>query len=147
MNWITSSYVRPRLNSMLGRREMPENLWIKCPETGEMVFHRDLEENQWVIPASGYHMKIGGARPAAPCSFFDNGVVEILPNPEVAVDPLKFRDQKKYTDRLRENKAKTGLDDSIVNALGGVEGLPICRLPARFQLHGRFARHRRRRGD
>jgi acetyl-CoA carboxylase carboxyl transferase subunit beta len=75
MNWITS-YVRPRLNSMLGRREMPENLWIKCPETGEMVFHRDLEENQWVIPASGYHMKIS-ARDRLH-NFFDSGVYEIL---------------------------------------------------------------------
>ncbi len=49
MNWITN-YVRPKINSMLGRREVPENLWIKCPETGEMVFHKDLEENKWVIP-------------------------------------------------------------------------------------------------
>ena len=58
MNWITN-YVRPRINSMLGRRpEVPENLWIKCPETGEMVFHKDLEDNKWVIPASGYHMKM-----------------------------------------------------------------------------------------
>ena len=59
MNWITN-YVRPKINSMLGRpdRDVPENLWIKCPETGEMVFHRDLEENKWVIPASGYHMKM-----------------------------------------------------------------------------------------
>jgi hypothetical protein len=50
MNWITN-YVRPKINSMLGRREVPENLWIKAPETGEMVFHKDLEDNQWVIPA------------------------------------------------------------------------------------------------
>jgi acetyl-CoA carboxylase beta subunit len=57
LNWITN-YVRPKINSMLGRREVPENLWIKCPETGEMVFHKDLEDNKWVIPASGYHMKM-----------------------------------------------------------------------------------------
>ncbi|HET7412545.1 MAG TPA: acetyl-CoA carboxylase carboxyl transferase subunit beta, partial [Pararhizobium sp.] len=57
MNWITS-YVRPKINSMFGRREVPENLGIKCPETGEMVFHKDLEDNLFVIPASGYHMKI-----------------------------------------------------------------------------------------
>ncbi|TCD16029.1 acetyl-CoA carboxylase, carboxyltransferase subunit beta [Oricola cellulosilytica] len=122
MNWITS-YVRPRLNSMLGRREMPENLWIKCPETGEMVFHRELEENQWVIPASGYHMKISAKDRLK--HFFDDGEFEIVTNPAVAVDPLRFRDQKKYADRLRENKQKTGLDDSIVNALGSLEGLPI----------------------
>ena len=70
MNWITN-YVRPRINSMLGRREMPENLWIKCPETGEMVFHKDLEDNQWVIPASGYHMKI--RRTERLQFFFDGG--------------------------------------------------------------------------
>ena len=57
MNWI-SNYVRPKISSMFGRREVAENLWIKCPETGEMVFHKDLEDNQWVIPSSGYHMKI-----------------------------------------------------------------------------------------
>ena len=122
MNWITN-YVRPRLNSMLGRREMPENLWIKCPETGEMVFHRELEENQWVVPASGHHMKISARDRLG--YFLDEGKFEIIGNPQVAVDPLKFRDQKKYTDRLRDNKQKTGLDDSIVNALGSVEGLPI----------------------
>ena len=57
MNWITN-YVRPKINSMLGRREMPENLWIKDPSTGEMVFHKDLESNQFVIPSSGHHMRI-----------------------------------------------------------------------------------------
>jgi acetyl-CoA carboxylase carboxyl transferase subunit beta len=133
MNWITN-YVRPRLNSMLGRREMPENLWIKCPETGEMVFHRDLEENQWVVPASGYHMKIAARERLR--HFLDNGVFEVLPNPEVPVDPLKFRDQKKYTDRLRENKNKTGLDDSIVNALGSIETLPIVACLHEFNFMG-----------
>ena len=54
---------------------MPENLWIKCPETGEMVFHKDLEDNQWVIPASGYHMKIAGAR-SGWSIFFDDGEYE-----------------------------------------------------------------------
>ncbi len=67
MNWITN-YVRPRINSMLGRREVPENLWIKCPETGEMVFHKDLEGNKWVIPASGYHMKMLKPRRGWPIS-------------------------------------------------------------------------------
>lgn len=122
MNWITN-YVRPRLNDMLGRRDSPENLWIKCPETGQMVFHRDVEDNQFVIPGSGHHMKIPAKTRMT--HFFDDGEFSILDNPVVAQDPLKFRDQKKYTDRLRENKAKTGLEDSIINALGEIEGLPI----------------------
>ncbi len=57
MNWITN-YVRPKINSILGRREIPDNLWIKDPTSGEMVFHKDLEVNQYVIPTSGYHMRI-----------------------------------------------------------------------------------------
>lgn len=122
MNWITN-YVRPRLNSMLGRRDTPENLWIKCPETGEMVFHRDVEDNQWVIPVSGHHMKIPAMERLT--HFFDGGKFEILPNPQVAQDPLKFRDQKKYIDRLKESRAKTGLEDSIINATGLLEGQPI----------------------
>jgi len=122
MNWITN-YVRPKINSMLGRRDMPENLWIKCPETGEMVFHKDLEENQWVVPTSGAHMKISGKNRLR--FFFDDGVYELLESPKVAIDPLKFRDERRYTDRLRDAKAKTGLEDAVLNAVGRIEGLEI----------------------
>src|SRR5262245_17738018 len=133
MNWITN-YVRPKINSMLGRREMPENLWIKDPETVEMVFHKDLESNQFVIPSSGHHMKISARERLK--FFFDNGRFEVLENPKVAVDPLKFRDEKRYTDRLREAKAKTSLEDAIVNALGSVEGLPILATVQDFTFMG-----------
>ncbi|RWB01172.1 acetyl-CoA carboxylase, carboxyltransferase subunit beta [Mesorhizobium sp.] len=123
MNWITN-YVRPKINSMLGRRtDMPENLWIKDPETGEMVFHKDLEQNQFVIPSSGHHMKISAKERLR--FFMDDGKYEMLENPKVVQDPLKFRDEKRYTDRLKDAKAKTGLDDAIINALGTVEGLPV----------------------
>ena len=57
MNWI-SNFVRPKIRNLLAKREVPQNLWIKCPETGEMVFHHDLEANQFVIPGSGYHMRM-----------------------------------------------------------------------------------------
>ncbi|MEI8698411.1 MAG: acetyl-CoA carboxylase carboxyltransferase subunit beta [Mesorhizobium sp.] len=123
MNWITN-YVRPKINSMLGRRtDMPENLWIKDPETGEMVFHKDLEQNQFVIPSSGHHMKISAKERLR--FFMDDGKYETLENPKVVQDPLKFRDEKRYTDRLKDAKAKTGLEDAIINALGTVEGLPV----------------------
>jgi acetyl-CoA carboxylase carboxyl transferase subunit beta len=121
LNWITS-YVRPKINSMFGRREVAENLWIKCPETGEMVFHKDLETNQWVIPASGYHMKISAKNRLA--YFFDDGKYTTLPQPKVPQDPLKFRDTKKYVDRLREHRAKTELEDTIVSGYGEVGGIP-----------------------
>ncbi|WP_274423501.1 acetyl-CoA carboxylase, carboxyltransferase subunit beta [Chelativorans sp. YIM 93263] len=122
MNWITN-YVRPKINSMFGRREMPENLWVKCPETGEMVFHKDLEENQSVIPSSGYHMKIPGK--ARLNFFFDDGQYELLENPKVPTDPLKFRDERRYYDRLRDARTKTGLEDAVINAVGRIEGLEI----------------------
>ncbi|WP_439273011.1 acetyl-CoA carboxylase, carboxyltransferase subunit beta [Pseudochrobactrum sp. HB0163] len=122
MNWITN-YVRPKLNSMLGRREMPENLWIKDPSTGEMVFHKDLESNQWVIPASGHHMRIPAKDRLR--FFFDEGKYEVLENPKVVTDPLKFRDEKKYIDRLKDYRNRTQQDDCIINALGTIEGLPI----------------------
>ncbi|QDC01800.1 acetyl-CoA carboxylase, carboxyltransferase subunit beta [Mesorhizobium sp. 8] len=122
MNWITN-FVRPRINSMLGRRDVPENLWVKDPESGEMVFHKDLEENQFVIPSSGHHMKISAKERLK--FFFDDGKYEVIENPKVAQDPLKFRDEKRYTDRLKEAKAKTSLEDAILNATGAIDGLPV----------------------
>lgn len=122
MNWITN-YVRPKINSMLGRREMPDNLWIKDPESGEMVFHKDLEENQYVIPSSGHHMKISAKERLR--FFFDDGRYEAIENPKVVTDPLKFRDEKRYVDRLKDAKTMTGMDDAILSGTGKIEGLPV----------------------
>lgn len=133
MNWITN-FVRPKINSMLGRREMPENLWIKDPETGEMVFHKDLEENQYVIPSSGHHMKISAKERLK--YFFDEGKYETIDNPKVTVDPLKFRDEKRYVDRLKDAKAKTGLEDAILSATGTIHGLPIVATVQDFAFMG-----------
>ncbi len=116
MNWI-DNFVRPKIRSFLGnKRETPENLWVKDPESGEMVFYRDLEANQWVVPNSGYHMKIKPADRLA--NFFDGGTYSTVAIPAVAVDPLKFRDQKRYTDRLKEQRLKTGADDAVTVATG-----------------------------
>ncbi|HWK65725.1 MAG TPA: acetyl-CoA carboxylase, carboxyltransferase subunit beta [Rhizobiaceae bacterium] len=133
MNWITN-FVRPKINSMLGRREMPDNLWIKDPETGEMVFHKDLEENQYVIPSSGHHMKISARERLK--YFFDEGKYETIDNPKVTVDPLKFRDEKRYVDRLKDAKAKTGLEDAILSATGTIHGLPIVATVQDFAFMG-----------
>jgi acetyl-CoA carboxylase carboxyl transferase subunit beta len=133
LNWITN-YVRPRINSMLGRREVPENLWIKCPETGEMVFHKDLEGNKWVIPASGYHMKMPAK--ARLIDLFDNGEFESLPQPKVVQDPLKFRDSKKYSDRLRDSRLKTEQEDTILAGVGKVRGLKLVAVVHEFNFIG-----------
>ncbi|RCL02340.1 MAG: acetyl-CoA carboxylase carboxyl transferase subunit beta [Candidatus Tokpelaia sp. JSC189] len=133
MNWITN-FVRPKINSMFGRREMPENLWIKDPISGEMVFHKDLEENQFVIPISGYHMRITGKDRLR--YFFDNGSYKLIGNPQVPTDPLKFRDEKKYIDRLKDYRSRTGMDDAIINALGTIEDLPIIATVQDFAFMG-----------
>ncbi|RWX74592.1 acetyl-CoA carboxylase carboxyltransferase subunit beta [Neorhizobium lilium] len=133
MNWLTN-YVRPRINSMLGRREVPENLWIKCPETGEMVFHKDLEENKWVIPASGFHMKMPAK--ARLKDLFDGGNFESLPQPKVAQDPLKFRDSKRYADRLKDSRLKTEQEDTILAGVGQVQGLKLVAVVHEFNFIG-----------
>jgi acetyl-CoA carboxylase carboxyl transferase subunit beta len=133
MNWITN-FVRPKINSMLGRRDIPDNLWIKDPESGEMVFHKDLEENQYVIPSSGHHMKISAKERLK--FFFDNGQYDLLDNPKVFIDPLKFRDEKRYVDRLKDARNKTQLEDAVLNATGTVEGLPIVATVQDFAFMG-----------
>jgi acetyl-CoA carboxylase carboxyl transferase subunit beta len=119
MNWI-SNVVRPKIRGML-RREVPENLWIKCPETGQLVFYKDVEANQFVIPGSNYHMRMSaGARLK---SMFDNETWFDIAVPEVPLDPLKFRDERRYADRLKDARSKTGLNDAIKLGYGKLDGL------------------------
>ena len=122
MNWI-SNVVRPKIRSILSRRETPENLWIKCPETGQLVFYKDVEANQFVIPNSNYHMRISA--PMRLKSLFDGGEFEDIPVPEVPLDPLKFRDAQRYADRLKDARSKTGLQDAVKIGYGRLEGLAV----------------------
>lgn len=122
MNWITN-YVRPKIGSFLTRSDMPDNLWIKCPESGEMVFYKDLEKNMGVIPASGYHMRITAVERLT--QFFDNGEYELFDAPVVATDPLKFRDKTRYLDKLKDARRKTEQEDSILAASGLVNGIKM----------------------
>ena len=121
MNWLTN-VVRPKIRSLL-RREVPENSWIKCPETGQLVFYKDVEANQFVIPSSNYHMRMSAN--ARLRSMFDGEKWLDIGVPEVAVDPLKFRDERRYSDRIRDARTKTGLNDAIKLGFGKLEGLPV----------------------
>ncbi|MBV8446347.1 MAG: acetyl-CoA carboxylase carboxyltransferase subunit beta [Hyphomicrobiales bacterium] len=121
MNWITT-VVRPKIRSLL-RRETSENLWIKCPETGQLVFHKDVEANLWVIPGSNHHMRITAAQRLS--ITLDPGSQEDISLPDVPLDPLRFRDEKRYSDRLKEAKAKTGLQDAIKVVRGALEDMPV----------------------
>ena len=132
MNWI-SNVVPPKIRSFL-RRETPENLWVKCPESGQLVFHKDLEANLFVVPGSGYHMAIGAKARLA--SLFDQGRYDELPTPEVPADPLKFRDIKRYSDRLKEYRLKTGAADAVTLAFGKLEGLAVTAAVQDFAFQG-----------
>jgi acetyl-CoA carboxylase carboxyl transferase subunit beta len=118
MNWI-SNVVRPKIRSIL-RREVPENLWIKCPETGQLVFYKDVEANQFVIPGSNYHMRMSAT--ARLKSMFDNATWFDIAVPEVPVDPLKFRDERRYLDRLKDARSKTGMNDAVKLGYGKLDG-------------------------
>ncbi|AMN38818.1 acetyl-CoA carboxylase, carboxyltransferase subunit beta [Rhodoplanes sp. Z2-YC6860] len=122
MNWI-SNVVRPKIRSFLNRRESPENLWIKCPETGQLVFFKDVESNHFVIPSSNYHMRMGAT--ARLKSIFDDSTWEEIAVPSVAADPLKFRDERRYADRLKDARTKTGMADAVKVGAGTLDGLPV----------------------
>ncbi|MCI0600838.1 MAG: acetyl-CoA carboxylase, carboxyltransferase subunit beta [Beijerinckiaceae bacterium] len=132
MNWI-SNVVPPKVRSLL-RRETPENLWVKCPESGELVFHKDLETNLFVVPGSGYHMRLPVK--ARLDNLFDEAIYEEIATPEVPLDPLKFRDVKRYTDRLKENRLKTAASDSVRLASGKLQGMDVVVAVQDFEFLG-----------
>jgi len=124
MNWLTN-FVRPRIKSLIKavQSNTPDNLWRKCPACGEMIFHRDLMAALFVCPQCGHHMRIGPAERFA--QMFDGGSFEELIPPEVAADPLRFRDEKRYADRLRDARSKTGRIEALAAARGALDGLPV----------------------
>src|SRR5678815_1069342 len=122
MNWI-SNVVRPKIRNYFARRDTPENLWIKCPETGQLVFYKDVEANQFVIPGSGYHMRMSAT--VRMKSIFDNDTWEDIALPDVLTDPWKSRDDRRHTDRLKDARNKTGLADAIKLGVGKLDGLPV----------------------
>jgi acetyl-CoA carboxylase carboxyl transferase subunit beta len=113
---------------------MPENLWVKCPETGQMIYYKDLEANQFVVPGSNYHMRMSAA--ARLKALFDSSEYESLALPEVPLDPLKFRDERRYTDRLKDARSKTGLQDAVVAGAGRLEGQRIIAAVQDFDFLG-----------
>ncbi|MAU86806.1 MAG: acetyl-CoA carboxylase, carboxyltransferase subunit beta [Alphaproteobacteria bacterium] len=132
MNWI-NNIVTPKIKEILAKKDVPDNLWIKCPESGEMVFHKDLEENQWVIPGSNYHMKIPAKKRL---ELLYDGEYQILDTESSINDPLKFKDEKKYVDRLRDARRKTGMDDAVVISQGIIGNMPVISIVQDFTFMG-----------
>ena len=129
--WL--SRIAPGVRGAFAKRETPENLWVKCPDTGEMIYRSDLEAALWVTPA-GRHMRIG---PEARFKFtFDDGVYQVLPTPAVFEDPLKFSDGKPYKERLAAARKATGEPDAMAIAHGVVGGAPAVVLVQDFAFMG-----------
>lgn len=133
MNWI-SNYVRPKINSLFSRREVPENLWSKCSECGTMLFHRELTENLMVCTNCDHHMPIPPRERFQ--ALFDNGVFIEVEVPEPAFDPLHFRDQKKYPDRLKTAQKTTGEKEAMLVAEGEIGRTPIVAAAQDFSFMG-----------
>jgi len=135
VNWI-SNYVRPKIRSLLpsSKHQIPENAWVRCPESGQMVHHKDLEANQFVFPGSNYHVRMSAQQRFQ--NFFDGGEYMKAPVPEVPQDPLKFRDGRRYTERLKTAKTATELDDAVVVGEGLLEGLAVVAAVQDFRFMG-----------
>ncbi len=119
MNWL-SEFVRPRIRTLLGRKEAPDNLWHQCSACQQMIFHRELENNLKVCPHCGHHMRATAAERLA--WTFDGGAFQRIDLPKVTADTLKFHDRKKYPDRLADARRKTGMEDAVLVAHGTVGG-------------------------
>ena len=122
MNWLTN-FIRPKIKGLMRKADVPENLWDKCPACAKMIFHRDLETNQRVCPHCGHHLRLRAKQRLD--SLFDDGAYTRIELPKTAADPLRFRDSKRYTDRLKDSREKTGETEALVVAHGRIGGLPV----------------------
>lgn len=137
MNWLTS-YVRPKIRALVERgtakTDVPENLWHQCPSCERMIFHRDLEANQRVCPHCGHHMRVGPEFRFK--TLLDEGSWQRIELPKVPIDPLRFRDSKRYGDRLKEAQAKARSGDALEAAEGRMDGLPVVLAVMNFEFMG-----------
>jgi acetyl-CoA carboxylase carboxyl transferase subunit beta len=133
MNWI-SNYVRPRINSIFSRREMPENLWTKCDDCGTMLFHRELKASLNVCTSCGHHMGISPRDRFA--ALFDGAVFHEVEVPKPLPDPLSFRDQKRYPDRMKNAQRATGEMEAMLVAEGELGRAPIVAAAQDFSFMG-----------
>ena len=122
MNWITN-YVRPKIRSLIKKQDVPENLWEKCSSCGQMIFHREMEENLRVCTSCGHHLRVSAAYRLN--MLFDDGDYTLIELPETIADPLRFRDRERYSERLRKARSKTELNDAIQVAHGTMGGQQV----------------------
>ncbi|MGE5145348.1 MAG: acetyl-CoA carboxylase, carboxyltransferase subunit beta [Candidatus Eiseniibacteriota bacterium] len=122
MNWLTN-FVRPKIRALVTKdsKDVPENLWQKCTSCEQMIFHRELEANLRVCPHCGHHMRLDAKKRLA--ILFDDGQYTKIELPKTVVDPLRFRDRKRYSDRLKDSQSGTGEPDAAIVAHGKIGGV------------------------
>lgn len=134
MNWLTN-FVRPKIRALVSKTtETTDKLWLKCPACGQMMFHRDLEAALFVCTSCGHHLRMDAKRRLA--MLFDDGQYQRIELPKTPQDPLKFRDKKRYADRLKAAQTATGEADAIVVAHGSIGGLPAVVAAFEFDFMG-----------
>lgn len=133
MNWLTN-FIRPKIRSLVEPKEVPDNLWQKCPKCDGMLFSRDLHENLNVCNHCNHHLRLT-VKERLPI-MFDDGKYTKMELPDVAADPLKFKDRKKYADRIKEARQTTGLKDALTIAKGTIGGQPVVVAAFNFSYMG-----------
>ncbi|MGF1542943.1 MAG: acetyl-CoA carboxylase, carboxyltransferase subunit beta [Parvularculaceae bacterium] len=133
MNWL-SNLTPPGIKNMFKRQEEGETLWVKCGGCGDMIYERDVVANQHVCPSCGFHMSIAVEERLA--ALFDEGAYDLLELPEPPADPLKFRDERRYADRLRDARRKTGQQAAMCVASGALDGMALVAAVQNFKFMG-----------
>ncbi len=129
-----SHFDKPKLSTAKKKKDIPKGLWTKCPLTGEIVFNKDLEANQMVVPKSGYHFPIGArARIAA---LLDEGSFSEFDADVKSADPLKFVDSAAYTDRIKKYEKDSGLPEAVICGTGKIHGLEVSLAVMDFRFCG-----------
>lgn len=133
MNWL-SNFVRPKLRALVRKKEVPDNLWTKCSNCDQMLHHKEIKDALYVCPHCDHHLRIGPNERFA--MLFDGGDYQRIELPEVPSDPLKFRDQKRYVDRLKETRVKVQQNDAVEVSHGRVSGMPMVIAVQNFRFMG-----------
>ena len=133
MSWLTN-YVRPKIRALVNKEDVPENLWHQCKSCEQMIFHRELEANLRVCTSCGHHMRLPCVRRME--AIFDDGQYEAVDLPEGELDPLKFRDRKRYADRLKESRSSTGRKDAMIVGKGEMGGRTVVAAVFDFEFMG-----------
>lgn len=120
MNWITN-FVRPKIKALMSKPDIPDNLWQKCPSCQTMLYQQDLQKNMNVCHHCGHHMRVAVLDRMG--MLFDNGKYTLVELPKPVIDPLKFKDRKRYADRLKDAQSLSGRKDAIVVAEGQIGGI------------------------